>query len=152
VGDGAGDAAGIGPCRSCVAGSVAASLSAGGAVVGCVTTGEGAGKGVGEGVGAAISMPGIASRSSTFSGCEAAGCGAAARGRLVVLLGCAALLFGAFGFGLLAPGMLLISCPSCWASAGDAENPALRAKQSAERTSRLSLARKLRLNMIPLWK
>jgi hypothetical protein len=128
---------------SWLAGAVESSLSARGVFVGGAA---------GEGVGAAISMPGISSRSSTFFGCEAAGCGAAARGRLGVLLGCAALLFGAFGFGLLAPGMLLMSCPSCWASASGADSPALRAKQSAGRTSRLSLARKLKLNMIPLWK
>jgi hypothetical protein len=149
-GDGVGDGAGLGPCISWLGGCGAASLSGCGAAAG----GSAAGEGVGEGVGAVISMPGISSRSAPFSGCEVVGCGSAARGRFAALLGCAALFFGAFGFGfgLLAAGMLLMSCPSCWASASGAQSPALKAKQSAVRTSQLILARKLRLNMIPLKK
>lgn len=111
AGDGAGEGACVGPCMSWLGGCVAASLSVFGAAVGRSTVGED----VGEGVGAGISMPGISWRSSPFSGCGAEGCGSAARGRFVVLLGCAALFFGAFGFGfgLLAAGLLLMSCPSC---------------------------------------
>jgi hypothetical protein len=54
-----------------------------------------------------------------------------------LFFGGAALFFGAlgFGFGLLMPGMLPMSCPSCWACAIWPGIAALKAKQITSRTS-----------------
>jgi hypothetical protein len=97
---------------------------------------EGAPAGEGDDV-AGASMPGISCSCTELFGCGAAGGGALPREVEAFFRG-AALFFGAFGFGfgLLAPGMLLMSCPSCCAAARatwPGSSP-LKKKQAAIRT------------------
>jgi hypothetical protein len=51
--------------------------------------------------------------------------------RVGLFAGCAALFFAGFGFGLLMPGMRLMSCPSCWARASCPVTPPLKMTQTA---------------------
>jgi hypothetical protein len=95
----------------------------------------------GEGDGAAgMSMPVISCSCTELFGCGAIACGAreveAFSREVETLFRGVALFFGAFGFGLLAPGMLLMSCPSCCAARATwpGDSSALRKKQAAIRT------------------
>jgi hypothetical protein len=73
------------------------------------------------------------SRSRVSSGGVVVVCGAReVEARVEARFRGAALFLGAFGFGLPAFGIVLMSCPSCWALAVWPGSPALKPKQAAK--------------------
>jgi hypothetical protein len=100
--------------------------------------GEADGVAAGAGEVAGMFMPGISRPSCASSLCGGAVvvvlvvCGPReVEVRVEVLFRGAAFFLGAFGFGLLAFGIVLMSCPSCWARAVWPGSSALKPKQAA---------------------